>query len=141
MSIEMSTSRRTSPWASGLIVFAGGMLAVAGLLQVFAGTAALAHATVYDGAPRYVYVFDLTVWGWVQLLTGVLSVAAGLAALRGLTWARVVGIGLSGLSMVVQFMFVPHYPVWSFVVIALDAVIIWGLATYLPAAPEVETRG
>ncbi|WP_181779841.1 DUF7144 family membrane protein [Pseudonocardia pini] len=134
MSTDLSSSRRASPWASGLIVFAGGLLAVAGVFQIFVGTAALAHDTLYDGAPRYVFAFDLTVWGWVQLLTGVLSVAAGLAALRGQTWARVVGIGLAGLSMVVQFMFLPHYPAWSSVVIALDVMVVWALATYSPDA-------
>ena len=74
-------------------------------------------------------------WDWAQLLTGILSVAAGFAALRGLTlrgltWARIVGIGLAGLSMVIQFLFTPHYPVWSLLVIAVDVVIIWALATY-----------
>jgi hypothetical protein len=47
---------------------------------------------------------------------------------------RIVGIGLACLSMVIQFMFIPHYPIWSLLVIALDAVIIWGLATYRPDA-------
>ena len=88
------------------------------------------HDKIYVGTPQYLFAFDLTVWGWAQLLTGILSVAAGFAALRGLTWARIVGIGLACLSMVIQFMFIPHYPIWSLLVIALDFVIIWGLATY-----------
>jgi hypothetical protein len=130
MSTDVSTEQRVSPWATGLIVFAGAMMVIAGLFQIFAGTVALVHDKIYDGAPQYLFTLDLTVWGWAQLLTGVLSVAAGFAALRGRSWARIVGIGLSGLSMVVQFMFIPHYPIWSVLVIALDTVIIWGLATY-----------
>jgi hypothetical protein len=84
---------------------------------------------IFDGTPQYLFALDLTVWGWAQLLTGVLSVAAGFSALRGLTWARIVGIGLAGLSMVIQFLFTPHYPIWSLLVIAVDVVIIWALAT------------
>ena len=34
--------------------------------------------------------------------------------------ARIVGISLASLSMVMQFMFIPHYPFWSLAVIALD---------------------
>lgn len=123
----MSTRRRSSPWASGPILFAAAILVVVGVLQVFTGTAAVVHDKIYDGAPLYLYAFDLAVWGWAQLLTGILCVAAGYAALRGLKWARIVGSGLAWLSMLVHFMFIPHYPIWSIVVIALDVVVIWGL--------------
>jgi len=105
-------------------------MVIAGVWQVFTGTAALVHDKIYVGTPQYLFAFDLTGWGWAQLLTGILSVAAGFAVLRGQTWARIVGIGLACLSMVIQFMFIPYYPIWSLLVIALDAVIIWGLATY-----------
>jgi hypothetical protein len=130
MSTDVSSRQRVAPWATGLILFAGAMMVIVGLFQIFAGTSALVHDRIYDGAPQYLYTFDLTTWGWIQLLTGILSVAAGFAALRGQLWARIVGIGLSGLSMIIQFMFIPHYPIWSLLVIALDVVIIWGLATY-----------
>jgi hypothetical protein len=127
---EMSTAQRSSPWAQGLIVLAGAIMVIAGVFQVFAGTAALVRDKIYVGTPQYLYAFDLTVWGWIQLLTGVLSVAAGYALLRGQMWARIVGVVLAGLSMVTQFMFIPHYPIWSLLVIALDTLIIFGLITY-----------
>jgi hypothetical protein len=132
MSAELSTGRRVSPWASGPILFAGGIMVVAGMWQIFMGTAAVVHDRIYTGAPQYLYAFDLAGWGWIQLLTGILSVAAGFAVLRGQMWARMVGIALAGLSMVVQFLFLPHYPIWSLLVVALDIVIIWALATYRP---------
>src|SRR5690349_13464582 len=109
MSTEVSTDQRVSPWASGPILLSGGLLVIGGILQVFIGTAALVHDKIYVGTPRYLYAFDLSSWGWAQLLIGILSVAAGFAALRGLTWARMVGVGLASLSMIAQFMFIPHY--------------------------------
>jgi len=130
MSTEMSTESRVSPWAGGPILLASGILVIAGIWQVFIGTTALVHDKIYDGEPRYLYSFDLSVWGWAELLTGILSIAAGYAALRGLTWARMTGIGLASLSMIVQFMFLPHYPIWSVLVIGLDVVVIFALATY-----------
>jgi hypothetical protein len=136
MSTEMSTVRRGSPWASGPIMVAGAIMVIAGIWQIFIGTALLVHDKIYVGTPRYLYEFDLTVWGWIQLLTGVLSVTVGYAALRALTWARILGIGLAAFSMVIQFMFIPHYPIWSVLVIALDAVVVYGLATYRPT-PDV----
>ena len=129
MSTEMSTVRRGSPWASGPIMVAGAIMVIAGIWQIFIGTTLLVHDNIYVGTPRYLYEFDLTVWGWIQLLTGVLSVAVGYAALRALMWARVLGIGLAAISMLMQFMFLPHYPIWSLLVIALDVVVVYGLAS------------
>lgn len=140
MSTEMSTVRRGSPWASGPIMVAGAIMVIAGIWQIFIGTALLVHDSIYVGTPRYLYEFDLTVWGWTQLLTGVLSVTVGYAALRALTWARILGIGLAAFSMVIQFMFIPHYPIWSVLVIALDVVVVYGLATYRPAPDVARSR-
>ena len=140
MSTEMSTVRRRSPWASGPIMVAGAIMVIAGIWQIFMGTALVVHDKIYVGTPRYLYEFDLTIWGWTQLLTGVLSVAVGYAALRALTWARILGIGLAAFSMVIQFMFIPHYPIWSLLVIALDVVVVYGLATYRPASDVAGAR-
>jgi hypothetical protein len=35
-----------------------------------------------------------------------------------------------GLSLIANFMFLPHYPLWAILIIALDVAIIWALAVY-----------
>lgn len=60
--------------------------------------------------PQYIYSFDHTGRGWVHLLLGVLAIVAGFAVLKGQMWARVVGIVMACLSMIANFLFVPHYP-------------------------------
>lgn len=134
MSMNMSSSSRTdyevSPWASGLTVFAAAMMVIGGVWHALAGIAALVRDEVYVFTPGYTYSFDLTGWGWVQLLLGILVAAAGFAVLRGQTWARAVGIMVVGLSMIANFLFMPYYPIWSLLMIALDIAVIWALATY-----------
>ena len=130
MSTEISRRQRESPWAGGLTVFAAALLVVDGVWHVFAGIAALVHDEVYVSTPEYLYSFDLTGWGWIQLLLGVLAGVAGFGILKGQTWARVVGIGFALLSMAIQFLIIPLYPVWSLLMIALDIAIIFALATY-----------
>jgi hypothetical protein len=125
-----SPNQRKSPWASGLTVVAATFLVIAGVWQALAGIAAIVHDDVYVATPQYIYSFDLTAWGWVHLLLGVVQVVAGFAVLKGQTWARVVGIVIACLSMLASFAFIPHYPLWSILIIALDAGIIWALATY-----------
>jgi hypothetical protein len=130
MTTEMSRQRRESPWASGLTVFGAALLVINGVWHVFAGIAALVHDKVYLNTPEYLYSFDLTGWGWIQLVLGILAAVAGFAVLRGQMWARIVGISFALLSMAIQFLLIPLYPIWSLVMIALDLGIIWALATY-----------
>ena len=63
-------------------------------------------------------------------MLGILIVCAGVAVFFGQMWARVVGILLAGVSMIANFVFIPHYPIWSLTIIALDVAVIWALATY-----------
>jgi hypothetical protein len=126
----MVSEQRVSPWASGLTVFAAALMVVTGIWQIFVGIAALVRDAVYVATPQYIYSFDLTAWGWVHLILGVLVTVTGFGVISGQTWARVVGILLVGLSLIANFMFLPHYPVWSLIIIALDVAVIWALATY-----------
>jgi len=119
-----------SRWATGLVLFAGVVMMVAGVWHALAGLGALVNDKVYVSTPNYIYGFDLTGWGWIHILLGVLEIVAGFAVLKGQTWARVVGIVLASLSMIANFGFIPHYPLWSLLIIALDAGIIWALASY-----------
>jgi hypothetical protein len=123
-------SRRGSPWATGLAVFAGILMLAIGVNQVLLGIAALVNDEVYLRVPDYLYAFDLTTWGWVHLVIGAVLVATGLAVVAGKAWARGVGIGLVVLNLIANFMFIPYYPVGSVLLVALDVAVIWGLTVY-----------
>lgn len=123
-------STEENAWATGLSLFAAALMMVAGVWQILAGIAALLQDTVYVSTPEYLYAFDLTAWGWIHLLRGILVLLAGVGVVRGPTWARAVGIVLACLSLIANFLFIPHYPIWSLVIIALDVAVIWALATY-----------
>jgi hypothetical protein len=123
-------SLRETPWGTGFAMFAGALMLVVGVYQVIAGIAALVHDVLFVSTPGYTYAFDITGWGWVHLALGIVVGAAGVAVLQGRTWGRVVGIILAGLSLIANFLFIPYYPIWSLVIIALDIVVIWALAVY-----------
>jgi hypothetical protein len=103
---------------------------VVGIYHVLAGVAALVNDVIFVSTPEYIYSFDITGWGWAHVVLGVVVGAAGVAVLQGRTWGRVVGIILAGLSLIANFLFIPYYPLWSLVIIALDVVVIWALALY-----------
>ena len=124
-------STRGSPWAAGLAVFAGVSMVAIGINQVLLGIAALAEDEVFLAvAPDYLYALDLTTWGWIHLVLGVLLIVTGAAVVLGKAWARAVGIGLAVVNLVGNFLFLPYYPVWAVLLIAVDVAVIWGLARY-----------
>lgn len=76
----------------------------------------------------------MTGWGWIHLILGIIVAIAGFALITGQLWARVVGIILAALSVIANFLWLPYYPVWAVIAIALAIGVIWGLAKY-----EVDT--
>lgn len=113
--------------ATGLTMFAAVMLFIAGLLDLFRGIMAIADDEVFLATPNYVFKFDLTSWGWIQLVLGAIAVLVSLGLFAKATWARFVGVGIAGLLLIENFLSIPYYPVWSIVLIGLYAFIIWAL--------------
>jgi hypothetical protein len=126
----VTSHQQEAPGANGLTIFAGSLMVIAGVWHVLAGIAALFNDKVYVSTPTYIYEFDLTTWGWIHVVLGLLVAGAGVAVLRGQTWGRVVGIVLASLSLIANFLFIPWYPIWSLLIVALDVAVIWALATY-----------
>jgi hypothetical protein len=117
-------------WAMGFIVFAAVMMMMIGVFQALAGLAAIFENEFYVQARNYLYEVDVTAWGWIHLILGVIVALAGFGVLSGATWARVVGITLAVLSAIANFLFIPYYPFWSLLIIALNVFVIWALAVH-----------
>ena len=115
--------------AGGGTVFAAVLLSVSGVMAILQGIAAIAEDDVYARVGNYVFEFDLTSWGWIHLILGILIVLTGVGLFSGANWARVVGIGLAGLSMIANFLWLPYQPWWSLTLVAIDVFIIWALCS------------
>lgn len=122
---QRSTGALTA--ATGLTLFAAVMLFVAGVLDLFRGIMAIADDDVFVTTPNYVFKFDLTAWGWIQLALGVIAIIVSFGLFAVATWARVVGVGIAALLIIANFLSIPYYPVWSLTLIALYGFVIWAL--------------
>lgn len=118
-----------SPWAAGGTMFAGVLLFVDGILAVIKGIAGIASDDVYARINDYTFKFNVTSWGWIHLILGVILVLIGWGILKGAAWARGVGVGLAALSLVANFIWLPYQPVWAIISIAIDTFVIWALCT------------
>jgi hypothetical protein len=120
----------TSGWAVGFVLFAAIMMIMVGCFQAFAGLVAIFENEFYVATRNYLFQFDATTWGWIHLVLGAIVALAGWGLLSGRTWARVVGITLAVLSAIANFLFIPYYPFWALLIIALDVFVIWALAAH-----------
>ena len=116
-----------SGWASGGIVFAACVLTLIGIFQVIAGLTAIIDDDFFVVARNYTFEFDTTAWGWIHLLLGVLLVATGFGLFSRSAWAGVTAIFLASLSALANFFFIPYYPFWAILLIALNIWVIWSL--------------
>lgn len=122
-------TKEVTGWV-GWVAFAGVLAVVLGAFQALAGIVALFKNEVYVIGPENLWVFDYTTWGWVHLLWGVFLVLTGAAILSGKKWGRVVGVILASVSALVNFAFIPVYPFWSIVIIALCVFVIYALTVH-----------
>ena len=74
--------RKTSGWAVGFAMFAAIMLLIAGSFQVLAGLAGIFQDDFYAVTPNYFLEFDVSAWGWIHLVWGILVLLAGIGLLR-----------------------------------------------------------
>ena len=130
MATEYERSRRDEPvsgWATGGIIFAATMLTLAGIFQIIAGLVAIIDDDFYVVARNYTFDLDVSGWGWIHLIVGIAVLLTGLGLFSRSPWAGVAAIVLATISAVVNFFFIPYYPVWALVVIGLDVWVIWAL--------------
>ena len=116
-----------SGWVTGGYAFAVVMLVMIGVFQAIAGLVAIIDNNFYVVGQNYTFNFDTSGWGWIHLLLGILLILVGYFLYTGAAWAVAGAIVLAGLSAIVNFFFIPYYPFWSILVIALDVWVIWAL--------------
>jgi len=132
MTTDSSRTHRTSRWVTGFAFFAGWMMILLGVFHAAMGFTAILNDLYFGAVHNYTYAFNVTGWGWVHLIIGIVVFLAGFAVFDGRPWARGLGIGLAVISAVANFLWLPYQPVWSVVVIALAITVIWALSRYEP---------
>jgi len=119
------------------VFFAAIMMIILGIFGALEGLAAIIKSGFYHVPPNYYINLNAKGWGWIHLIIGIIVVLAGLSLFRGSTWARVVGIIIASISAIANFLFIPFYPIWSLLIIAIDVFVIWALAAHGRALAEV----
>lgn len=122
-------TRPTTGWV-GWIYFAAVILVLAGTLAVIDGIIALVNDEWVVFTNRGDVYLDVSQWGWVHLILGIVMVLAGFGLLTGSMLARAAAVIIAGLNLIANFMWLPVYPVWSIILIALDVLVLWAVIVH-----------
>jgi hypothetical protein len=118
---------KPSGWAVGGGVFAGVMMIMVGIFQVISGISAISKDDLFVVTQNYVFDLDVAAWGWIHLILGLVLIFAGWAVISGKVWGGMVGVGVASLVAIANFLWIPYYPFWSILAIALCVWVIWAL--------------
>jgi hypothetical protein len=128
---DFPTSRRVR-WR-GWVAFGAVLMIVIGVFAVFEGLLALRSPSFFVAQGGRVLALNLAGWGWLHLVLGVLVLAAGAILFSGgPAWAGGVGVGVVAANLLIQLVWLPAFPIWSVVVIALDLLVLYAIATTWP---------
>ena len=124
------TQREVSGWAVGWTWFAAVMMWIIGAWHAIAGLVALVNDEFYVVTREYIFQFDVTTWGWIHLIAGIVVFIAGIYLLSGQVWARTIGVIMAIISILANFAWLPWYPFWSILMIAAGGFVIWALTVH-----------
>lgn len=114
----------------GWIGFASLMLYLAGFMHIITGLAALLNDNVYLATPSALWVLDITQWGWAHVLVGLIAILAANSLLQGHGFGRTVAVLVAMTSAIANMAFIPTYPIWATVIIAVDILVIYGVVVH-----------
>jgi hypothetical protein len=124
------TTRERSGWAVGWMMWAAVWMWILGFFHALAGFAAIVEDEIFVATPDYIYRLDVTTWGWIHLILGIVVLFAGFSVFNGAVWARTVGVTLAVVSTIANFVWLPHYPIWGILMITANAFVIWALTVH-----------
>ena len=128
----MTTTRGTgrSGLPLGTTAAAAIILIIGGVCHAMQGFVGIATNEFYVTTQKWIFQFDVTTWGWIHVIVGVVAVLAGIGLFTGAVWARAVAVLVAAISILVNFAWLPYYPVWSILIIAFDVFVIWALTAH-----------
>ena len=115
---------------TGWIGFAGVMMIIGGMLNALYGLIAVINDEWVVWGNRTAVYLDISQWGWVHMIMGIVVLLCGIGLFSGNILARTIGVVLAALSLIANFFFLPAYPLWAMTVIVIDALVIWALIVH-----------
>jgi hypothetical protein len=126
--IRRDTGGISARVSSGWTFFAATILFIVGSFNVLYGLTALFKDEVLTGTGTgSVIVWDVTGWGWIHLLIGIVMILTAVGLFSGQNWARWTAVFFCMLNAITQVALITVFPLWTILIVTLDIVIIYQL--------------
>ena len=127
----MSTTGQSQPtgW-TGWVVFAGVLMVIGGVLWTIQGLVAVFKNDIVIFGEEAALFLNVTGWGWVHVILGLLLLLSGILVMRGNLFGRTMAVFLVILSIIVNFLWLPVYPIWSLVIIVIDVFVLYAVMVH-----------
>ena len=111
------------------------MVIIVGTFNVIDGLVAITNAdpkfeNAFGASSELPVTNNVKTWGWVVLILGAVLILSGFLIFIGNMFGRVIGVLAASVNAIVQLTFLPHYPLWSFTMILIDILVIWGIVVH-----------
>jgi hypothetical protein len=116
----------------GWKLFAGIMILIAGTFNVIDGLVGITQTSYierYTGGQLPV-TNNVKTWSWIVLIIGAVMILAGFLIFVGNMFGRIVGVAVASINAIVQLAYMQHNTFWSFMIILVDILIIYGLVAH-----------
>jgi len=112
-----------------LVTLVLALLLVIGVFNLAGGIAAIAGSHMLVTSAHYVSA-GLRAWAWAMAILGAVQLLAAAGVWAGNQLARWFAVAAVGLTAIGQMFFIPVYPLWSLLIIAVEVVALWELCAY-----------
>jgi hypothetical protein len=116
---------------SGWLFFAGTVLGLAGIMRILDGLWAFRYnGALPDRLQDAVLGSNLTTYGWLWLIVGVVLIASSFLILIRSQFARWVGYFAAVVGALSALTWMPYYPIWSLTYIGIAVLTFYALARH-----------
>jgi hypothetical protein len=131
MAEQQRRERLTGMRRPGLVTFAAVMMFALGGFHILLAISEFARSTWELTRLDIELVIPIfIIWGILDLLIGIIAVIAGVSILRGRAFGLIMGFVFATFGAIRWLFYIPVSPVLAVVIIALDALVIYGLAEH-----------
>lgn len=125
---QSSPEYQSSP---GWAVFVAAYLAIAGILNLIWGIAALDNKAYFTSGG--LLWSELNTWGWVSIVVGAIQILGSMLVVARRAGGAVIAGCLAFFGIMLNFLSLGAYPVWSVILLVIDALIIWAVTVHSDA--------
>src|SRR5690606_6383671 len=112
------------------VFFAASMLVLIGAMQLVQGFGALFNPDFFVVTTEHIFAFNLTTWGWIHVILGIIALSSGIGLMTGARWARVVAMVITALAVLGSIVYITTFPFWSIFVLVIGGFVMYALTVH-----------